>query len=61
VNAEYLCPIDSWTVTPYKPYVVKSVEDQPSVITNIFVNNDTGEPTEISQLPDGDMIRALTA
>jgi HD superfamily phosphohydrolase len=61
VDAKYLCPIDSWAETPYKPYLVKSAEDQPSVITNIFVNNENGEPTEISQLPDADVIRALTA
>ena len=61
VNADYLCPIDSWVVTPYKPYIVKPADDQPSVITNIFVNDETGKPTEISQLPDADVIRALTA
>jgi len=61
VNADYLCPIDSWTVTPYKPYIVKPADDQPSVITNIFVEDDAGKPTEISQLPDADVIRALTA
>jgi HD superfamily phosphohydrolase len=61
VNAKYLCPIDSWAVTRYKPYVVKSAEDQPSVITNIFVNDDSGVPTEISQLPDSEVISALTS
>jgi len=61
VNSDYLCPIDSWAVTPYKPYIVRPADDQPSVTTNIFVEDEAGKPTEISQLPDAEVIRALTA
>ncbi len=61
IDAQYLCPIDTWSETPYKPYLVKLAEDRPSVITSIFVKSTDGTPVEISQLPDADVIRALTA
>ena len=60
VNAKYLCPIDTWAITRYKPYVVRPADDMPSVITNIFVYDEDGKPMEVSQLLDSDVIRALT-
>jgi hypothetical protein len=39
---------------------VRPADDNPSVITNIFVNDEEGKPMEVSQLADSDVIRALT-
>jgi HD superfamily phosphohydrolase len=60
VDPKYLCPMDTWSLTRYKPYVVRPADDNPSVITNIFVNDEEGKPMEVSQLADSDVIRALT-
>lgn len=52
IDPEYFCPIDLSSETPYKPYSIKPKEDKPSVITNIFLYKEDGEPVEISRVSD---------
>ncbi len=58
INAEYFCLMDIAIDFPYKPYRGAPIDDQPSVVNNIFVIDELGTPVDIAI--SSDVVRPLS-